>query len=68
VVFEFLGWVLQVGTAGRRRKERDGEEALKRRRQGKQKVSISHDGPAACARLKCLPRIPDCWSRINSES
>lgn len=65
--FELPGWESQGGTIRRRRKETEGEEARRRRRLREQEVSISHDGPASQARVKCLLGTPDCWSRHNPE-
>ena len=59
--------VIWLGITGRDCEERkkEGRERLKEHRGGEEWVCISHDGPVARRRLKCLPTTPDCWSRNN---
>ena len=47
------------------RKRGGGRGAWRRGKWREQEVSVSHDGPAARACVKCLPRTPDCWSNNN---
>lgn len=52
----------------RREKRKEREQSRRRRRWSEQEVSISCDGGAARAGVKCVTRTPVCWSRNNSEN
>jgi hypothetical protein len=45
-----------------RREERSSEDGRE------QQASMSCDAPATGARVRCLPRRPECWSRNNPEN
>lgn len=58
VKFEFQAWGSQAGSTEKEREEK--EKGLREEDSREQVVSISHDGPAARAGVKRLPRTPDC--------